>query len=85
MKELTEGERTLALACTLVRVLEERYQLPGEEMKLACSIALQVNLMAEGGNADALAIVHESTEKMRQVMREVLALRASQLDPDSLN
>ena len=85
MSDITENERTLALACTMIEVLQERHALSRDEMTLVCSLALEVNLKAEAGNPDAAAIVVHATEHLRGIMRGVIEARRAKLDPDNLN
>ena len=73
----TDGERTVALAAVMLRLLGEKYDIPDADMNEACARALAINLAAEAGDGEAAAFAVDAGNRLRGVWQAVHAGRAA--------
>ena len=74
-RELTENERALQLAATMVATMRERYKLSADEMNLALSIAMEVNRRAWEGDTEAARIVLDAVGEIAAGVSAIAARR----------
>ena len=74
---LNEGEKTIALAATMIEVLGRAHDLSDADMNEACARALAINMSAAGGDQEAAALVLDAGDRLRAVWRGVHAARVA--------
>ena len=82
---MNENERAAVFAALMLEVIQERHGFSDEEMKLCAGLALEVQLKAEAGNADALAIMLHRVEYLQGIWHTIIEARRAKLDKDTLN
>ena len=73
--ELSESERGLQLAATMVETMRERYDLSADEMNHVLSIAAEVNRRAWEGDTEAARIVLDAVGEIAAGVSAIAAGR----------
>lgn len=76
---MNDGERALALAAVMLRLLGDKYDIPDADMNEACARALAINLAAEGGDEEAAAFAVDAGNRLRGVWQAVHAAREAKV------